>query len=424
MSNMSNFSYPVTSTVSQNFSRSRDPSTSMKRTSSRQANISSTTGSNIVKTGGFDPRPELSKSNLYNSLNTRSSNMDYIRSNRVELQSSPILESSKSLIGLHNIGNTCYMNAVLQCITRLPHIKQIIKQLEPITPNKFSRIKGKLIESFINIARDLNSTGRTSSIFPSGLKSAIGIVSSQFLGYQQHDCAEFFHKLLEGLIEDTNRVQDKPLYQEMSGNGKEKLNNIAERWWNYSLSRENSFINDIFQGQYVSTIICSCKHTEISCDTFLDITLNLPNSYSRSVSINSCIDSITQENYINEYKCCSCKATGECKSKLDFYKCPKVLVLHLKRFVVNYGRSEKLTTEISFPDPLSIKKHDQTIATYKLHGICHHIGSLNYGHYYAECLEESKWYSLDDEKVSPIAEPQRRSTTAYLLFYVTDNKYN
>ena len=56
-------------------------------------------------------------------------------------------------------------------------------------------------------------------------------------------------------------------------------------------------------------------------------------------------------------------------------------------------------------------------ALYQLHAVVHHKGDLGFGHYIAECKIRSKWYVLDDEKVSLIDAPDMNSSTAYILFY-------
>lgn len=55
----------------------------------------------------------------------------------------------------------------------------------------------------------------------------------------------------------------------MAGNGAEGYERVAQRWWDYSLSRDNSLVTDYFQGQFLSITRCqSCKHESLCCDTF------------------------------------------------------------------------------------------------------------------------------------------------------------
>ena len=388
-----NYGYSLaSSSASQQFSEKTSDFKSPVRTKSRQSNMLST-GSSIVKDKTYDihPKPDpykssqnsyyYSKDKLLDSSN-KQSRLDILKPSSID---------DRPLVGIHNIGNTCYMNAVLQNVARLPCIKRVLKQLEATSPNRNSRNKGKLLQIFTESVKNINTTTST-SVYPHGMRTAIGSVFPQFMGYQQHDCAEFFHKLLEALNEELNRVNNKPFYEEMKGNGNERLSSVADRWWNYSLSRENSFITDFFLGQYLSTISCLCGHKEVSCDTFFDITLTIPNSFSYSVNLIDCFDAFVKEFQVNEYRCQGCKNIGNCAGKNEFYRLPKVLTIQLKRFVINsFGREEKLGVEISFPENLDLKKYCRTEGSrFKLHGVCHHTGTLNYGHYYAECNEDGK----------------------------------
>ena len=403
--NKYNFSSPQSS-YSQNFSPSSDPLSSL-RPKSRASNMIST-GSSIVR----GTNPDLQRPSYLAPTPTRDS--PYKSKFSDPLSPSPDKDPFKSAIGLQNLGNTCYMNAVLQCFCRLPAIRQQLPLLEIITPHRGSKYKGKLVSSFHELAKNLVS-GTSSSVYPYKFKRACGEIDSQYLGYQQRDSAEFFRKLIEGIQEETNRVVGKPPYEEMKGNNKENINKIAGRWWSYSLARENSIITDIFLGQYLSVISCPCGHKEISCDTFYDVTLALP---AGNCTLKECFQNYSQENKVTEYRCLGCKQVGDRFSTLRFYKLPRVLVIQLKRFTISNGRERKMNNTVSFPEVVDLREFCETGETrFRLQGLCHHEGTLNFGHCYAECMEDGRWYTFDDEKVSP-TEIQKQSSYAYLLFYV------
>lgn len=413
--------------VSQNFAQklpTEQQNPSVIRTKTRQSNIL-THGSNIV-----NPRIESNYlrqgqeivTGISGIITKERNNEAASRYSRIDYLSSPTPEKDiKIMVGIHNIGNTCYMNSVLQCICRLPLVRRNLASLEVLAYNRNSRAKGKLLQAFNDTVRNLNSPTSTGSFYPYGMRNAIGTISAQFLGYHQHDSAEFFRKLIEGLNEETNRVTTKPLYEEMKGDSRELIPSIADRWWAYSLSRDNSFITDIFQGQYFSTISCDCKHKEYSCDTLFDLSLTLPSINTFSCTLYDCFDSLIRETSVPEYKCQNCKEKGKCRSKVEFYRLPKVLVIQLKRFIISMSRAQKLDTEVVYPDTLDLKKYCRNdCAKYKLHGISSHSGSLSSGHYIADVFEDNRWYTCNDERVF-VSDFPKKFSSAYLLFYIMSN---
>ena len=54
---------------------------------------------------------------------------------------------------------------------------------------------------------------------------------------------------------------------------------------------------------------------------------------------------------------------------------------------------------------------------YNLFAISNHSGSLDFGHYYAQCKIENYWYELNDSKVTKLSELQMESSHVYALFY-------
>ena len=102
--------------------------------------------------------------------------------------------------GLNNLGNTCFMNAVLQC---LAHTPALVHALES-NPSKADR----LVASLRSLLQALQQRGR-SSVAPNQFKKEIGTRAPYFAGYQQHDAQEFLRYLVDGLHDGTNRVRAK-----------------------------------------------------------------------------------------------------------------------------------------------------------------------------------------------------------------------
>ncbi|KAG2470546.1 UBP19 hydrolase, partial [Polypterus senegalus] len=121
--------------------------------------------------------------------------------------------------------------------------------------------------------------------------------ASQFTGYAQHDAQEFMAFLLDGLHEDLNRIQSKPYTETVDSDGRPD-EVVAEEAWRRHKMRNDSFIVDLFQGQYKSKLVCPiCAKVSITFDPFLYLPVPLPQKQKFLVSVskeNSCTTDILE----------------------------------------------------------------------------------------------------------------------------------
>ncbi|XP_052875942.1 ubiquitin carboxyl-terminal hydrolase 5 isoform X2 [Gossypium arboreum] len=119
------------------------------------------------------------------------------------------------------------------------------------------------------------------------------------------------------------------------------------------------------------------------------------------LSLYTCLEAFLREEPLvpeDMWYCPQCKEQRQASKKLDLWRLPEVLVIHLKRF--SYSRS---------------MKHK----LYELYALTNHYGGMGSGHYTAhiKLLDENKWYNFDDSHISPINEEDVKSPAAYVLFY-------
>jgi len=196
--------------------------------------------------------------------------------------------SRNGMTGLQNLGNTCFMNSALQCVSHtLPLTEYFLnnKFVADINPNNPLGTKGAaLAYAFAELITDLWK-GSSRSLSPWNFKRVIAKFAPQFTGYQQHDSAELLSYLLTGLHEDLNRVRDKPYIEQPEAEGKSEKE-AAEMFWDWFKKRNQSIIVDLMYGQYKSTLQCpECERISITYDPYLTFSLSIPNYDVKLVSV-------------------------------------------------------------------------------------------------------------------------------------------
>ncbi|XP_068605746.1 ubiquitin carboxyl-terminal hydrolase 19 [Brachionichthys hirsutus] len=180
--------------------------------------------------------------------------------------------------GLVNLGNTCFMNSVIQSLSNTRELRDYFHDRAfeaEINCNNPLGTGGRLAIGFAVLLRALWK-GTHHAFQPSKLKAIVASKASQFTGYAQHDAQEFMAFLLDGLHEDLNRIQNKPYTETVDSDG--RLDEVvAEEAWHRHKMRNDSFIVDLFQGQFKSKLVCpTCSKVSITFDPFLYLPVPLP----------------------------------------------------------------------------------------------------------------------------------------------------
>lgn len=195
--------------------------------------------------------------------------------------------AERGLAGLGNLGNTCFMNSSLQCLSHTPPLvsfflanlyRDDINQDNPLGQG------GALAEAFGALLH-LLWQGNTGSVSPRAFKYSLAQFAPQFSGYSQQDSQELLAFLLDGLHEDLNRIKDKPYVEDKDSNGRPDEELAAEAWHNYRL-RNDSVVVDHFQGLFKSCLVCpGCGHSSVKFDPFMYLSLPLPTANKRQLSV-------------------------------------------------------------------------------------------------------------------------------------------
>ncbi len=179
--------------------------------------------------------------------------------------------------GMRNLGNTCFMNSSIQCLSQTNalsvHFHSGKWKSEVNKKNPLGH-KGNVAQSYNKLLSKLAQRSN-SPVMPLVWQRSVASAAPQFRGMRQHDAQEFLGFLLDALHEDLNRVLQKP-YIEVADDPDASDEQLAERWWHAHAARNDSIVVDLFHGQLKSVISCAvCDHRSTKFDPFTFLSLPL-----------------------------------------------------------------------------------------------------------------------------------------------------
>ncbi|XP_061668545.1 ubiquitin carboxyl-terminal hydrolase 21 isoform X1 [Syngnathoides biaculeatus] len=375
---------------------------------------------NLVSQNGLQRETaDISQSVLYTSL----MGLLLVADNEKEL-----LALGSGRAGLRNIGNTCFLNAIVQCLSHTRGLRDYCL-LKSYRHDKFSKEEPRLTEAFSQVLSGLWNTKEEDTIVnPRQFYNIFRDAVPYFSGYSQQDAQEFLRFLLEKLHTEINRKPNirRPLKDPEQKYARFRISEEAAATWKKHLENDDSKIVDVFSGQLRSSLHCSvCSHYSNTFDVFCDLSLPIPKRCTAGeVTLKECLDFFSQEERLdkeNSPMCERCNRHTESTKRMSIQRFPHVIVIHLNRFTTSRWAIGKSTAYVSFPiTNLDLGPYgpvDCGPVLYDLYAICNHAGTVNMGHYTACCCDDNGWCYYNDSSVTSIPETQLQTNQAYVLFY-------
>ena len=189
--------------------------------------------------------------------------------------------SNHGLCGSENLGNTCFMNSSIACLSNCTELTTFFLSKDYrnyLNKSNKNGLKGKLADAWYKL---LKSYWKTDENYgnPIEIKKLIAKKYKKFESFEQQDANEFITLFLELLNEDLNEIKNKKYVQLDEQKAKETDIECAKRFWEVHLNRNNSVITELFCGLNKSIITCPiCKYKSITYNPFNSISLLIPNN--------------------------------------------------------------------------------------------------------------------------------------------------
>ena len=325
----------------------------------------------------------------------------------------------KGIVGLQNMGNTCYANASLQILRAVPEwsVFCMSNDFEKLPEERKSSNYGKMLIAYQDILKSLWSAGYPAYVRPMGFLFAVqnavkDTVYSSFGRREPNDSHEYLIYLLDNFHEALKSKSTDECYDHSA-------NIIKDQWLTYS-SHNSSPVMDLFFGMTRKTVKCTaCNNKTYSYESF-----NILKIPTKGSTLEEWIKNELVQTEIEDYDCINCRPTRtKAIINLHLWHLPKALFIALRRFQPD-GRKdmtpcpykgEKLSLSNFFapesPDP-------SKDYTYEIRGIIDHHGNHMGGHYTAQfCNPVTKnFWHIDDERAQKMDAPIFGQSSYVLLF--------
>ena len=403
----------------------------------------------------------------FNIINERKNNLKNMEINLTNSFSfNKNIETKPVLIGLNNIGATCFMNSTLQCLSQTKALTDyflnpkneniIINNNIAINNKKENKNDLQLSPVYLDLIKKLWDKNGPSSFSPTDFRIRVEQMNPLFKQGQPGDSKDFIIFILEQIHKELKRPNKNNIKISNEIFNQYDKNNAFNHFF-YDFNKELSVISNIFFGFNETTNECLyCKNYYNSqgynnpicynygifnCIIFpLEEVKNMKNNYMQnSVNYNNVNNNI-QNNTVTIYECFQYNQKTElfsgenrnycnnCKQLYDSFYISKIFSSsNILILILNRGKGNIFNVKLEFTETIDLTQFviqkDKPQMIYELYGVITHIGQSGpNAHFVASCKSQidKKWYRFNDAFVNPITDFQKEVInfgTPYILFY-------
>ena len=343
------------------------------------------------------------------------------------------------LIGLNNIGATCYMNASLQCFSNT-------KKLSEYFLNHFIKEQNKVMSNeYYEVLKNLwDRENNNKSYSPTSFKDVLSKENPLFAGIAANDSKDLINFLLERFHQELNTTKNENNNNDPNSNINPQDQSDEQLMLKLFLDDMNekfdSPISNLFYGILETKSQCQgCNIIKFNFQvySFLEFPLQQVNQFffnkgtrplvnpdgkNPDVDIYECFEYYEKVDLMtgdNQMFCNQCNKLCNSFYSTKLYSGPTYLILNLNR-----GKGAVYECKVNFPEQLTIFNYltnKEGITTYELYAVICHLGpSSMSGHFVAYCRNkiDNKWYLYNDALVSLCTKPKQYTDgMPYILFY-------
>ncbi|PWZ14490.1 Ubiquitin carboxyl-terminal hydrolase 17 [Zea mays] len=297
--------------------------------------------------------------------------------------------------GLCNLGNSCYANAILQCLAFTRPLTAYL--LEGYHSQNCSKTEWCFMCELEKVL--IEGKQGKSPVSPTGILYHLNEIGVSFGQGEEEDAHEFMRYAIDNM--------QSASMEEAKKNGIQQL------------AEETTLVQFIFGGYLRSKIKCTkCQVISKHSERILDLTVEIDGDIS---TLDGALRRFTSSEILDGDN--RCNSYERAQKKLTILEAPNILTIALKRY--QSGVLGKISKAVKFPEHLNLSQYmcrtDDSSPVYSLYAVVVHRNVRNAtvsGHYVCYVKDsQGKWHEMDDNKVKPVSVQKVLSRCAYMLLY-------
>ncbi|NXH45337.1 UBP42 hydrolase, partial [Dicaeum eximium] len=321
--------------------------------------------------------------------------------------------------GLYNLGSTCYLNVILQCLT----------YTAPLTNYLLSRQHSRFCHRQGFCMMCIMEAHVRKVLYSSAVAIRPRAVIRDLKRKQLQVLREVFFPSVRGELL-TSFLDIGEFKPDVPGDAYEFLRCTLNAMHRACLSRssnsdsssqETTIIHEIFGGFLRSRVTClSCKTVFDFYKVFLDVLLKIKGTLSLSTALEGFVKP-RQMDGKKLFKCSKCKKKVAASKMVTVHHAPRVLTMCLGR--ADEQTSRKLSQVVEYPEYLDLRPYTSDPGgepvLYSLYAVVVHAGHTCLGgHFFCYTkVSNGQWYKMNDVSVESCGIHTVLEQQAYLLFY-------
>ena len=400
-------------------------------------NYNNPINNNIYNSYNLNFQNNIYNNNLINNNNNNQNNNLINLNNNIIPQQQITLDKFKATIGLANIGATCYINSIIQCLAHCIELSEDILSWYLYHPDKDKQSRC-ISYSYADVLYNLFFPKDNQTYYsPNDFREIIALIGPLFEEHKANDSKDIFQFLIEKIHEELNVLNESNINynEDIIVNQMDELA-VFNNFELVCQKNYHSCISKYFYGKHktiTKCLNCQCSIFNYQVYSFLIFPLldvkKYKFSYYQNHSQNQIMNLYDCFNYFqkmeffsgeNHIYCMGCKLETNANYCNLIYSTPIILTIILNRGKNNADFNEKFL----FPMELNLDSYAQdkyNSNKFYLIGVLCHVGesSMN-GHFFSYCRShyQGNWFKYNDAIVSECDENEIfDATTPYILFY-------
>jgi ubiquitin carboxyl-terminal hydrolase 8 len=337
-------------------------------------------------------------------------------------------EKAHGKVGLVNLGNTCFLNSVIQSLRYCTDFTNYFLTNTYQSHIKIERKTSSIVEETADVFKGMwnGDVRANASMAPRGFVASASHISSESPTYSelfaggQSDSSEALCFVLDSIHEGIARSVKMDVIGSAKTQNDQYQIKALQAWSEFYAKGYSPVVENFFGQQMTATICNNCQNKNTRFEPWMMLKASVDNTKNNQ-SLSECIDKAFDKEILDDYQCDNCNKRGQANLEHTISKLPPVLIISLKRFDNNNNKirtkvdvdlnKTDMSKWVSFP---AVTKHISS--EYSVFAVIEHLGGSRGGHYLSYTKHNDEWIAYDDNSITVTCPENVINNNTYVLF--------